>query len=49
MINNVNIFTIHESLFENVIKNLPAIYQNKVKVPGLIMRKGKSVNCAQAI
>ena len=34
MINHVNIFTIYESLLENVIDILPAIYQNKTKVPG---------------
>ena len=32
MVYNVNTFTIHESLFQNFIKMLPAIYQNKTKV-----------------
>ena len=34
MVNDVNIFTIFESLHLNVIKILPTIYQNKTKVPG---------------
>ena len=34
MINNVNIFTIYESLLKNFLKILPKIYQNKTKVPG---------------
>ena len=38
MINNVNIFTIYESLLQNVIKILPAIQHNKTKVLGK-MRK----------
>ena len=33
MINNVNAFTIYESLVKNVIKILPTINQNKAKVP----------------
>ena len=31
---NVNIFTIYENLFENVITVLPITYQNKTKMPG---------------
>ena len=34
MTNNLNIFTIHESLLKNVINILQAICQNKAKVPG---------------
>ena len=34
MVYNVNTFTIHESIFQNFIKMLPAIYQNKTKVLG---------------
>ena len=33
MIRNVNIFTIYESLLQNVTKILPTIYHNKTKVP----------------
>lgn len=41
MINNVYIFTIYESLLQNVIKILPKIYRHKTNVPGKIVRKGK--------
>ena len=34
MADNVNIFTICESLLQKVIKILQIIYQNKSKVPG---------------
>ena len=34
LINNVNIFTIYESLRQNVIKMLPTIFKNKTKVMG---------------
>ena len=37
MINNVNIFTMYESLLQNV-KLLPTIKQNKTKVPGKIRK-----------
>ena len=33
MIINADIFTIYESLLQNVINILPTIYQNKTKVP----------------
>ena len=32
MINDVNIFTLNEPFILKIIKNLPAIYQNKTKV-----------------
>ena len=32
----VNIFTIYETLFENVITILPVTYQNRTKMPGKI-------------
>ena len=31
---NVNVFTIYETLFENVITILPISYQNKIKMAG---------------
>ena len=34
LINSVNIFTIYESLRQNVIKMLPTIFKNKTKVMG---------------
>ena len=34
IINNVNIFTIYESLLKSVLKILPTVYQNKAQVPG---------------
>ena len=34
IIENVNIFTIYETLFKNVITILPTTYQNKTKMPG---------------
>ena len=33
MTKNTNILTIYETLFPNVIKMLPAIHQNKIKMP----------------
>ena len=33
IIQNVNVITIYETLFENVITILPATYQNKIKMP----------------
>ena len=33
-IENVTFFTIHETLFKNVITILPISYQNKTKMPG---------------
>ena len=35
---NVNIFTIYETLFQNVINVSPIIYQNKTKIPGEICK-----------
>ena len=32
MINNVNIYTIYDSLCQNVMRILPTIYQNKTKL-----------------
>ena len=34
IIQNVNIVTIYETLFENAIIILPITYQNKTKMPG---------------
>ena len=34
IIQNVNIVTIYETLFENAIIVLPITYQNKTKMPG---------------
>ena len=34
LMNKVNIFTVCESLLENIIRILSAICQNKTKVPG---------------
>ena len=36
VIQNVNIFTICETLFENIITILPITYQHKTKIPGKI-------------
>ena len=36
MINDVNIFTLNELFILKIIKNLPAIYQNKTKVLGKV-------------
>ena len=36
MINDVNIFTLNEPFILKIIKNLPAIYQNKTKVLGKV-------------
>ena len=36
MINDVNIFTPNEPFILKIIKNLPAIYQNKTKVLGKV-------------
>ena len=36
MINDVNIFTLNEPFIPKIIKNLPAIYQNKTKVLGKV-------------
>ena len=36
IINDVNIFTLNEPFILKIIKNLPAIYQNKTKVLGKV-------------
>ena len=36
VINDVNIFTLNEPFILKIIKNLPAIYQNKTKVLGKV-------------
>ena len=41
IISSVNIFTIDETVFENVIIILPSTHQKKTKVPGLFIRSGK--------
>ena len=33
MINNVNFFTIYESLLQNIIKVSPTTYKSKIKIP----------------
>ena len=38
---NVNIFTIYDTSFENVMRILPTTYQNKTKMPG--KKFGRSV------
>ena len=56
MISNGNIFTIYESLLQNVMNTFPTIYQNKTKILGKMRKfriqlqeKVSSIKCAQAI
>ena len=34
IIYNINTFTVHKTLFQNVINVLPIIYQNETRIPG---------------
>ena len=38
MINNVNIYTIYESLLQNIIKIIPTTYKIKIKIPVTISK-----------
>ena len=56
MINNVNIFTIYQSLRYNDMKILQTIYKTRLissgeneQVLNLIIKNVSSINCAQAI
>ena len=56
MTNDVNIFTLNELLILKIIKNLPAIYQNKTKVLGKssklrvkLQEEVICINCTEAI